>query len=74
MNFARIADMHELDIGAISSSIFVATAELACAAADNAVGHFARPAAGVFLIVALAFAWCVARYDLRRAPGECAQK
>ncbi len=59
MNFARIFDVQNPDLGAIASNLFVAAVELVCgygAGGDSAL-YFFRPAAGFFLIIALLFIW-----------------
>lgn len=69
MNFSRIANEYSPEIGAMGALVFVAAVELACdlGSGEYAVTSIARPAASLFLILAVGLALGIARLEYRRS-------
>ncbi len=68
MNFASIANVHGPDLVAVAPLIFVAAAGLVfgMSVGGDAEIYFARPAAGLSLIVALLLACSILRFERRQ--------
>jgi ABC-type transport system involved in cytochrome c biogenesis permease component len=68
MSFASIASIHDPVLGAMDRLIFVAVAALVfgMSVGGDAEAFFARPAAGLSLIVALLLAGSIVRFERRQ--------